>query len=81
LQAAQEPLYQPYQFEKLRAAGKWSPQALQDAIKSSTFSAILLKGLAENADDPTFNADTQQAIHIHYVLHRVLGPWHLYLRK
>lgn len=81
LQAAQEPLYQPYQFEKLSAAGKWSPQALQDAIRTTTFSAILLKGLAENADDPTFNAETQQAIHTHYVLHRVLGPWHLYLRK
>lgn len=81
MQAGHKPVYQPYQFEKLTAAGKWPSTALQEAIRSSSFSAILLKGLAENAGDPMFNADTQQLIDSHYVLHRVLGPWHLYLPK
>lgn len=75
------PVYQPYQFENLSAAGRWSSRALHEAITQSVFSAILIKGPAESAGDPTFNLDTQALIDAHYILHRVIGPWHLYRPK
>ena len=78
LAAGREIIYQPYQFERLAAAGKWDPDPLHESIREHRFSLILLKGLAEDAADPTFSPETQAHIHEHYELHRVLGPWHLY---
>ncbi|MDF3129806.1 hypothetical protein P0Y35_11415 [Kiritimatiellaeota bacterium B1221] len=75
------PAYQPFQFEHLVEANKWSANTLHQAITNTPFSAVLLKGAAEDAADPTFTPETQHLIHQHYVLHRVLGPWHLYRKK
>lgn len=78
---APTPVYQPYQFENLNAASRWSSRVLHEAIAQSVFSAVLIKGPAESAGDPTFNPDTQALIDAHYILHRVIGPWHLYRPK
>lgn len=72
--------YQPFQFERLAAAGAWDSPLLHRAIETSVFSHILLKGMADEAGDAMFRPETQALIDRYYELHRVLGPWRLYRR-
>jgi len=74
------PLFQPFQFGHLARAGKWDLTVLDQALRGEQFAYVLLKGLAENGEDPYFPDAQQALIHQHYELHRVLGPWHLYRR-
>lgn len=80
LAAGHEILYQPFQFERLTASGKWDATLLHNAIRNREFSHILLKGMADEAGDAMFSPETQSLIDTHYELHRVLGPWRLYRR-
>ncbi len=78
LAAGRDPVMQPYQFGRLAEAGRWDLATLARAVEEGRFGLIILKGEAEEADDPYFPPRIQQAIHTRYALHRVIGPWHLY---
>lgn len=71
-------VYQPFQFERLAASGKWDDEPLRDALEAGRFSHVLLKGMADEAGDAMFRPEIQSLIDTHYELHRVLGPWRLY---
>jgi hypothetical protein len=70
---------QPFQYGALINSGHWKDDALTQAITRLDFPLIVLKGNAETQTDPYFPPATQTLIAETYSLHRVLGPWHLYL--
>jgi len=78
LAAGRDPVFQPYQFGRLARAGRWNLEALERAIAAGEFPLILLKGDAEQGQDPFLPPDLQRRIPEHAPLHRVVGPWHLY---
>ncbi len=81
LLAGHEALFQPYQFGKLHRAGDWDSRALDAALAADHFRFILLKGNAETGGDPYFPPHQQAIIAKHTSLHRVIGPWHLYVGR
>ncbi len=79
LLAGRDVLFQPYQFGKRHRAGNWDLRALDAALDADTFRFILLKGNAASGGDPYFPPQQQALIAQRCTLHRVIGPWHLYV--